>query len=409
LKKKSILFCGNGFSGEILKFLKDEYQIFMISEYRNDRGMEYVDKFIRGNSLEPADALKAAINLYNMGYKFDAVLSLCIDTAMSVAKIAEQFNLFGISYDVARKATMKSLRSQAFESHKIPAPNYRICSDYSDLEKKVEEIGLPVVLKPLDLFSSKGVILVESREKLKSAYDYCTSFTNKPEIVINEYLQGTEYSTEGLMIDEKFYLTGISERLFHYKKCKPLFVEIGDIMPTLLSKSEIDCCIQVTEKAALALDIKNGVVKGDLIYTKGQIKVLEITPRLGGPRFGTEMIPLSNGTNILRAVIQQALGLKINMDYLTPKFHKGMVNRSIFPKPGRITKISGLQEIIDLPGYYDFKWWKVMPFKVGDIIHKPENMCGGVGYIIVTGKDRNEALENADRIERTIMIETENV
>ena len=179
-------------------------------------------------------------------------------------------------------------------------------------------------------------------------------------------------------------------------------------MPTLLSDVEVQYFSDVTEKAALALGIIDGVAKGDLIYTdKKEVKVFEIAPRLGGPRFGTEMIPLSNGTNILRAAIQQALGENINLDYLKPKFNKGMVNRSIFPKPGEIKNINGLDKIHDLPGYYDFKWWGVKPLNVGDVIKKPENTSGGVGYIITPGVNRKEAIENADRIEKFIIIETE--
>lgn len=408
MSKKRILFCGNGLSCEIVKSLKDEYEIYVISEFEYDRGIEYVDKLFVANSKDPQDALNAAIELYNQGYVFDAVLSLCWDCPMSVSKIAEHFNLFSVPFEVAQKSSIKSLRSQIFESQNVPAPKYRVSRGYQDFLNKIEEIGLPVVIKPTNLSSSKGVILVEDKSELKGAYSYCTSFTTSDEIVINEYLQGTEYSTEGLMINGKFHLTGISERVFHYEKCKPLFVEIGDIMPTQLNNSEILDCKNVTEKAALALGISDGVAKADLIYTNSkEVKVFELTPRLGGPRFGTEMIPLSNGTNILKAAIQQALGEEVSLEYLKPKFERGMVNRSLFPKTGKIKNIYGINEIANLPGYYDFKWWGVKPLAKGDIIQNPEYMCGGVGYLIATGKDRNAAIENANRIEESIIIETE--
>jgi biotin carboxylase len=178
-------------------------------------------------------------------------------------------------------------------------------------------------------------------------------------------------------------------------------------MPVNLRPSEIEQFRQITEKAALALSINQGVVKGDLIYTNDkEVKVFEITPRLGGPRFGTEMIPLSNGTNLLAAAIQQALGENINMEYLNPKSNKGMVNRAIFPEEGIIDSISGLDYVKVLPGYYDFKWLREEPFKKDDIIKKAENMCGGIGYIIATGETREEAILNADLIEKNIVIKT---
>ena len=406
--KKRILFCGNGLSCEIVKTLKDEYEIYMITEFPHDHGIEYVDKLIVANSKDPDESLNAAIKLNNQGFSFDAVLSLCWDCSSSVAKIAEYYDLFSVPYDITQQSSMKSVRSQIFEDAQIPAPKYRLSNGYEDLRIKTEEIGLPVVLKPVNLSSSKGVILVEQMSELRKAFEYCTGFSGDEEIVINEYFKGTEYSTEGLMIKNKFHMSGISEREFHYKKCKPFFVEIGDIMPTTLDARTIEICSNLTEKAAQALGINDGIVKGDLIYTEQKkVKVFEITPRLGGPRFGTEMIPLSNGTNILRAAIQQALREEINLDYLKPKFRKGMVNWSIFPRPGIIKKIEGLDKIREFKGYYDFKWWGVKPLTVGDIIPKPENMCGGVAYFIATGSDRNEAIENAERIKKAIIIETE--
>ncbi|MFA6513882.1 MAG: ATP-grasp domain-containing protein [Patescibacteria group bacterium] len=408
MHKKRILFCGNGLSCEIIKTLKDSYEIFMISDFSNDIGIEYVDKLIIAESKNPEAALKAAIELSEQGYTFDAVLSLCWDSGMSVSKIAEHFGLPSVPFDVSYRSTIKSLRSKIFEDNNIPAPKYKLSTSKNDFLSKIKEIGLPVVLKPVNLSSSKGVILLEKMSELENAYNYCTGFAKSQDVIINEYIEGVEYSTEGLMVKGKYYMTGISERVFHYQKCKPLFVEIGDIMPTLLSEDEISKFSEVTEKAALALGITDGVAKGDLIYTnKKEIKVFEITPRLGGPRFGTEMIPLSNGTDILRAAIQQALGEEINMDYLKIKFNRGMVNWSIFPNPGKIKSVRGLDEIKNMPGYYDFKWWGVRTLRIGDIIPKPENMCGGVGYIIATGQNREEAILNANNIEKKIIIETE--
>ncbi|AXP49220.1 ATP-grasp domain-containing protein [Bacillus subtilis] len=406
LRKRRILFCGNGNSAEILKDLNKDYEIYMIAEFKHDIGMQYITKFVRADPIDPKSALEAACYLYEKGYEFEAVFSLCIDTAISVSIIAEHFNLFGIPYEVAVNSTIKSNRSKIFEENNIPSPKYRIVNSYAELLERAIDVEFPLVLKPINLYGSIGVVLVESKQDLYEAYKYCTNATNEKSVIVNEYLKGTEYSSEGLMIDGKFHLTGLSERVFHYEKYKPHFVEVGDIIPTLLADQEKRMCSKVTEEAALALGIKNGIVKGDLILHNKQIKVLEITPRLGGPRFGTEMIPLSNGTNILRAAIQQALHEEIDYNYLNPKYEKGMVNRTIFAQPGIITNIEGLEEIKNLPGYYDFKWWKFPPYSVGDIVKKPRNMAEGIGYIIVTGKDRKEASKNANLIEQTIRIIT---
>jgi biotin carboxylase len=416
MKKKSILFCGNALSSEVFEILHKIYNIYMICEYDDDVGKKYTKKWVVANSKNPKEALSKAIELHDSGYKFDAVLSLCWDSAMSVSLIGEHFNLNVLPFSIARNSTNKIIRSTIFKENNIPAPLFEACKTKEDVENVLKRIGYPIVLKPINLSAGRGTILVENSEELEQAYNDSKKFLTENEnhmknsdnqhIILNQFIKGTEYSTEGLMIDGAFHLTGISERVFRYEESKPYFVEIGDIMPVLLSEDLKKKCFNITQKAALALEIKNGVVKGDLIVnSKGDVLVFEITPRLGGPRFGTEMIPLSNGTNILKAAIQQALGEKIDLQLLKPNKNYGMVSRNIFPAPGKITKIQGLEDIKLLPGYYDFKWLNYIPYKLNDIVESPEKLCAGVGYFIATGNNRKEAIANADRIEKKIVIE----
>jgi biotin carboxylase len=208
------------------------------------------------------------------------------------------------------------------------------------------------------------------------------------------------------MVDGEFYMTAISDRVFHYEKYHPFFVEVGDVMPTSLSREVQDELYEVTRDAALSLGLTTGVVKGDLVYSERKgVSVLEVAARLGGPRFGTEMVPLSNGTNILKAAIQQAVGDEIDMSLLLPQFSKGMVNRSITLQPGVIQSVTGIDSLKKCEGYYSFKWWG-SELKVGDEIPTIQYGCGGVAYIIAVGLTRGKAIENADRIERRIKITT---
>lgn len=405
---RSILFCGNGMSAEVLKKLHGKYKIYVITEFPKDKGLEYADKVEVANAKNPEEALKAAIKLDAEGYKFEAVISLCWDCPLSVSLIAEHFNLFGVSPEIAKNSSIKSIRSKLFEDAGVPSPKYKCCGSLEEVKEVLStSISLPIVFKPLALAGAKGVIYVDDINDVEKAYEFCTSCSNEKNVLVNEYIEGTEYSTEGLMVNGKLYMTGISERVFKYKEYRPHFVEAGDIMPVSLTDDEIENFRVVTEKAAKALSINNGIVKGDLIYTKNkEIRVFELTPRLGGPRFGTEMIPLSNGTNILEAAIQQALGEEINYEFLKPQFKKGMINRAIFPKPGIIKGIDGLDKIKQMKGFYDFKWFRYEPYKVGDEIKSPENMWGAIGYAIVTGENREDALKNADEIEKAIDIQT---
>lgn len=404
---KTILLCGNGLSGEIIPTIKSwGYRVALISEFPFDVGTSDADAFIEANSKDPKAALCAAKGLVESGIEINGVISLCWDTAISVATIAAELGLYSVSITSAMKATHKDLRSETFREYGVPSPKYAVISSYEQLLQIVQEFEFPVVLKPIDQSSSKGVIRVDSIKDLGFSYVHCKSFSERADIMLNEYLVGSEHSVEGMMVDGIFYLTAISDRVFHYDKYHPFFVEVGDVMPTVLSEDVKKELYDVTRSAALSLGLTTGVVKGDLVYSarKG-VSVLEIAARLGGPRFGTEMVPLSNGTNILKAAIQQAVGDEINMDLLLPKFSKGMVNRSITLSSGIIQSISDIDSLKNCKGYYSFKWWGG-ELKVGDEISPIQYGCGGVAYIIAVGSTRAKAIENANGIERSIIITT---
>lgn len=383
------------------------YEIAVITDFQNDPGLEFANTVAIAKTKDPTAALEAAHKIWNAGYHFGGVISLCWDCAISVSTIAEKYGLRGLPISVAKNSTLKHLRSRILMEQDIPSPKFGTCGGYSELEMEANRIGYPIIIKPIDQSSSKGVILVKDESELKKSYQYALSFSTTGQLIVNQYIVGSEHSVEGLLTEGRFYPTGITDRVFEYQRYAPYFVEIGDIMPSVLSPIVVQNCYDVTAAAAGALGINNGPVKSDLIVNeRGQVFVLELAARLGGPRLGTEMIPLSNGTCVLRAAIQQAMGEAVDISLLSARYARGMVNRSIFPTPGQVIAIEGLSELIKIPGYYDFKWWKEGRLEVGDVISEPRYGCGDVGYIIATGATREQALVAADLIENTIGIAT---
>ncbi|WP_155969937.1 ATP-grasp domain-containing protein [Streptococcus ruminantium] len=402
---RKILFCGNGMSGEVIPLLSNEYEIAVITEFPHDFGLAQASVVFEANSKDSVAALEAAKKIWREGFKFEAVLSLCWDCPESVSAIAKFFNLKGLPIEVAEISSDKYLRSQKFLQNNILSPKFFKVDTLNELMMLKEDISYPIVLKPLNLSSSKGVIKVESEEKLIESFEYAKSYaitSSKKSILVNEFIDGQEFSVEGLMINSVLYLTGISERIFEYHKYSPYFVEVGDIIPADIDKSTEIQLQKLVNDAATALGISEGVVKADIIQSKlGELYVLEITPRLGGPRFGTEMIPLSNGTNILKAYIQQLLNEEVDMKLLTPQYKNCVINRSIFLEEGVISEVT-FDSTFDQVGFYDFKWWGITPIETGSEVTRPKYGCGNVGYIISYGKTREEAIANTDRIESTI-------
>ncbi|WP_312451188.1 ATP-grasp domain-containing protein [Stutzerimonas nitrititolerans] len=401
---KTILICGNGRSGESLEQIRKwGYKTCLISEFNDDRGLENVDAFVKANTLDPAQALAAARGLSQQGWVFDGIISLCWDCPISVATIAAEYGLRAISVEVATAATHKDKRIAILREAGVQVP----CSDlFVGHEKSIAQFPLPAVTKPLDLSGSVGVHLARNYEELLAAVRKTAEFLalsgRKDTIQLEAYVSGTEYSVEGLVANGAFHLTGLSERVF-LPEYLPRFVERGDIIPTDIGLETIARIQKLCLQSIEALRIDMGAVKFDLkIDEDDNIFVFEVTPRLGGPRFGTEMVPLANGTCILRALIAQACGQPISLSDLTPSKNEAVVAFNVFPsRSGRVTSVEGLTAALRQVGVYDFKWAKAGGLKPGDRV----SLGHSYGYYIVCGKTRTEALERATLFETNLRIE----
>jgi cyanophycin synthetase len=86
----------------------------------------------------------------------------------------------------------KDLTKKLLSAAGVPVPNGRAVCDVDDAWAAALEIGLPVVVKPLDGNQGKGVTVnVTSREQLAAAYATATEFRDA--ILVERYLPGNDF------------------------------------------------------------------------------------------------------------------------------------------------------------------------------------------------------------------------
>jgi len=94
-----------------------------------------------------------------------------------------------ISVDMACDKTItKELLSQAG----IPVPEGRMCRTIEEAKEAAEEIGYPVVVKPVNGNQGKGVSLnIQTPDELNNAFRIASKFTEN--ILVEEYINGNDY------------------------------------------------------------------------------------------------------------------------------------------------------------------------------------------------------------------------
>jgi len=152
------------------------------------------------------------------------------------------------------------------------------------------------------------------------------------------------------------------------------------------------------------LGITKGAAKFDMILTKNGPRVIEMTVRLSGGFDCQYLVPATSGKNVMRAAILTALGEKFPEVLLVSTKHKVGLSESIWPEPGIITDIEGVGIAREMAGveYIFFR------YKVGDTIQPYTDCTKRVCFIIVTGKDENNAREIMEQVKSIIKIRTRN-
>ena len=196
------------------------------------------------------------------------------------------------------------------------------------------------------------------------------------------------------MVDGKCYTIGFSDRNYEYlEKYAPYIIENGGDLPSYLPDDIQSSVKDLVEKAALSMGIKNGIVKGDIVLHNKMPYIIELAARLSGGYFCTHEIPMNTGVDLVGNAIKMALGEKINLNDLKPRFNKYICQRYIFPKPGIINEINGLEEI---ENNSSIKYFNIHA-KSGDKIEEPTAHPSRAGMVISTGVSRRDARHNATK------------
>ena len=151
-----------------------------------------------------------------------------------------------------------------------------------------------------------------------------------------------------------------------------------------------------------ALGVVTGNIKGDIVVSNGMPFVIELAARASGGYFCTREIPLNTGVDFIGAIIKIALDEPLDPSSLVPKFQKPVVQRYAFPRPGRVTSISGAEQARALPGIEEV----VVSVQIGDVIPEPTHSGCTAAMVLATGATMTDAVSNAKAALATLRIET---
>lgn len=367
-------------------------------------GFQHSDSCLIADVYGP-DETAAAAERYNRKIrKIDGVVCVAADAPMTVAAVSERLGIPGLSRESAKLASDKLEMKRRFAERGVPVPWFSEIATPQELARIAVERGRDLVVKPADSRGSRGVQRVARVADLNAAFALAQSYSPTRRVIVEQFLSGPQVSTESVVIDGRCFTPGLSDRNYEFlERFAPFFIENGGDLPTMLTSDMQEKVKAVVGKAAAALGIINGTVKGDIVVYEGEPYVIEMAARLSGGFFCTREIPLSSGVDLVGAAIRLALGESVAQEDLEAKCARPVVQRYAFPKAGRVISISGAEEARRLPGIADV----VVTAKPGDVIPPSGDKRPSAAMVLATGSTHEEALASAsDALSRLLIVTT---
>lgn len=236
----------------------------------------------------------------------DSCVELC-------SRISRHLNLPHNEPRAAQLTHRKDLARLALRVGGCETPDFQIIKINASSQHHLN-IDYPVVVKPLALSASRGVIRVDNQQQLSAACERIdkilassgSSGYPREHLLVESYLEGAEYAVEGFVIDGEFHLLTIFDK--PEPLSGPYFEETYYLTPSRLNAHGQQHLVTEIKKCCLAYGLKQGPVHAEARITRRGPVLVELAARTIGGQCG-QLIEFSLGKKLEEIVIEGMCGI----------------------------------------------------------------------------------------------------
>lgn len=335
MKKKALVLAGGLPQIVLIKELKRRGYQTILADYNEEPvAKQYADVFYRESTLD-VDAIREIAKQNNV----DLLITVCTDQALAtVSLLSEELNLpCYVSADLGNNVTNKTKMKSIFEKYSIPSAPYKVVSSFEQCSIN----HYPIVVKPADCNSSKGVIKVYRHSELKNAVEQAILFSRTNTAIIEEYINGREISVD-LFVQNgivKVLCMSQSDKLKDDKR----FVICSGYYPADITDKTYNKITAIAQKIADAFGLINCPMLMQVLVVGKNVYVLEFSARTGGC-IKYHLIELACGVDVIKSTVDLFEGRN---PIISPVYSdKTIVNEFIYCKNGIFEFLSGFDECI---------------------------------------------------------------
>ena len=276
---------------------KPNSSLSVIGSILSDPLHSLADKSI---NLDYSDTNSLSLHIHDNNY--DNIIPGCNDRAyISLAKIADKtyfpgFDNYATSLNIHHKDKFRALAEKF---------NYPIPKAINTVEK-INQINFPVLIKPIDSFSGKGINKANNIHELHDYWEIAEQCSSSGLAIAEEFIEGNLYSHSAFIKNRKIIIDFFVNE---YCTVYPYQVNSSNIATLLNKKIEKELRDWV-EKFANDLELCDGLIHTQFISDNEEFTLIEIARRCPGDLY-SQLIQKSTGINYAELYILPFLGIEL--------------------------------------------------------------------------------------------------
>lgn len=269
------------------------------------------DPTIRSKAREPVPALheevlcdladkenvrKAVLrHLQRWGIRVNGVACFDCESMALAALLAQDFSVTYPSSSAVNNCRDKLISKILWQQNGIRCPRVAPIRDMEDVTDFLSTLGQDCVLKPLSGSGSELVFHCRTEKECRRAFTviqdglqqrknhrlYKGVSGDSPQIIVEEFVEGSEFSCDFLMDEDEVTLIRLARKIPSF--FGPFGITMGYVLLDALPHGiDFQKFCRYMAKGAAALGINRSICMADFLVHNGDIVLLEMAPRPGG-------------------------------------------------------------------------------------------------------------------------------
>ncbi len=276
------------------------------------------------------------------GQSIDRILANWEVLVLLAARMRERFGIPGMTTDAVLGFRDKQIMKERVRAAGVRTPRSKRASDERTLREAAEEIGYPLIVKPISGAGSADTFRASNPRELETAI---SGVRHVAEVSCEEFIEGEEFTFDTIAIDGIPAYTNVAAYL-----PKPLIARTNEwISPVIITVRDLEtpklqAGIALGHQVLKALRMGDGFTHMEWYYTpKGEAVFGEVACRPAGAHLVDQMNYTSD-IDLFREWARVAVWRKFEAK--APRKYNAAVVFKRARGEGRITRISGLRDYL---------------------------------------------------------------